>query len=201
MSLIAKLKADQLEARKSRDTVAATLLTTLLGEASMVTEDEFKAAEAVALKAESVEDRDARRASGDGFVVPPIPVTVPITDEKVIATITKFLKGAKSNAELLEKEFERAMGHPSTDGKTRLLEDGQREFMANIVPKMRATDREIEILTSYLPKQMTEDELREAVSTFKAANPDANMGVIMAHLKTNFAGLYDGKMASQIAKG
>lgn len=34
--LIEKIKADQVEARKARNTVAATLLTTLLGEANMV---------------------------------------------------------------------------------------------------------------------------------------------------------------------
>jgi uncharacterized protein YqeY len=36
MSLIEKIKASQVEARKARNTLAATLLTTLLGEANMV---------------------------------------------------------------------------------------------------------------------------------------------------------------------
>jgi len=179
--LIEKIKADQLEARKARDTVAATLLSTLLGEASSVSEEEFKAAAAKTPEGETV--------------------VVPITDEKVTATVTKFLKGAKQTAELLEAEFTRVLGHSSSDGKTYLMKDGDREFMEGIVPKMRATDREIAILSGYLPKQMTNYELADAINAFKAANPDANMGAIMAHLKANFAGLYDGKAASQIAKG
>lgn len=36
MSLIEKIKQDQIEARKTKNSVAATLLTTLLGEANMV---------------------------------------------------------------------------------------------------------------------------------------------------------------------
>ena len=178
--LIDRIRADHLEARKSRDIVATSLLTTLIGESTTVTEAEYAA---------------ALKASDDGTA------TVAITDEKVMATITKFLKNLKQTRDLYEQEFERVMGHPSNDMKTHPLSEDGRVFMENMVPKMRQVDREIEILTAFMPKQMTEDELRAAIEHFKAANPGANMGAIMGYLKAEFAGLYDGKMASQIAKG
>ncbi len=171
MSLLDTLKADQLAARKSSDKIAAPLLTTLIGEASKVSDEDFKKGQ------------------------------TEITDEKVLRTITKFLKGAVETKGILEAEFTRVMGHPSTDGQTRPLSDEGRVFMEGIVPKMRAVDREIAILTAYQPQQMTRDELAAEIASFKAANADANVGGIMAHLKANFAGLYDGKMASELARG
>ena len=48
---------------------------------------------------------------------------------------------------------------------------------------------------------MTESELRKVIDDFRAQNPDANVGTIMAHLKTNFGGQYDGKTASALARG
>ena len=40
----------------------------------------------------------------------------------------------------------------------------EREFMERFVPKMRATDYEIEILHRYIPAQLTEDKLREVIA-------------------------------------
>ena len=171
MALLEQIKADQLTARKTKDTVATALLTTLIGEATKVSDEEFKKGQ------------------------------VEITDEKVIVTIKKFLKGAEETKARLDAEFTRVMGHGPDDGKTRTLSEEGRAFMEGIVPKMRTTEREIAILNGFLPQQMDEFQLREAIDAFKAANPDANMGGIMAHLKANYAGLYDGKLASQIAKG
>jgi uncharacterized protein YqeY len=152
--LIDRIRADQLAARKARDSVAAGLLTTLIGEATTVGEEEFRAA------AEA-----ARRDDGDA-----VAVSVPITDEKVTGTIVKFLKNAKANRELMK----------TSDAKT---------------------EREIEILSAYLPQQMTEAELRAAIEGFRRDNPGAGVGAVMAFLKANHAGLYDGKLASQLAKG
>lgn len=55
---------------------------------------------------------------------------------------------------------------------------------------------EREILLSYLPQQMSADELKAALSKSGAKN----IGEAMKYLKTNHDGLYDGKMASEIAK-
>lgn len=56
---------------------------------------------------------------------------------------------------------------------------------------------EDQILQPYLPKQLTEGELTDII---KASGTD-NMGKAMGYLKQNYAGLYDGKLASTIAKG
>lgn len=136
MSLIDTIKADQLTARKNREAIRASLLTTLLGEANMVA-------------------KNANREKP--------------TDDEVTAVIRKFLKG---NAEVLAHA------------------DDADSLVAS---------KEKEVLESYLPKQMTEDELWVAVKK-AIAEGATNVGAVMGYLKTNHAGLYDGKMASTLIK-
>lgn len=59
---------------------------------------------------------------------------------------------------------------------------------------------ELAVIESYLPKQMSEQEIEVALLTFKGSNPSANMGTAMSFLKEKFAGQYDGKVASAVAK-
>lgn len=49
---------------------------------------------------------------------------------------------------------------------------------------------------SLLPKQLSEDDLKSLIS---AMNPN-NIGEVMKELKENYAGRFDGKLASKIAK-
>ena len=163
--LIDKIRADQLAARKARDSVAAALLTTLIGEATSVSEEEFDKARAAA--------EAARTADGAGPAAP-LAVSVPITDEKVTATIVKFLKNARANRQLMQTSDARSLAK---------------------------IEREIDLLSAYLPRQMTEAELSAAIALFRRDNPGAGVGAVMAFLKASHAGLYDGKMASQLAKG
>lgn len=156
MALLDELKADQLAARKSNDRLKADLLTTLIGEATQITTEEFKRG------------------------------VTEVTDEKVVATVAKFSKNTKLTLENLASE------------RTRLVEAGG--DASKVDERLKAAETELAILSSYGPKQMTEAELREAINAFKAQNPDANVGAIMAHLKTSFAGQYDGKAASALAK-
>ena len=157
MALLDEFKADQLAARKSNDRLKADLLTTLIGEATQITTEEFKRG------------------------------VTEITDEKVAATVAKFLKNTKLTLENLASE------------RARLIEAGG--DTSKIDQRTKAAETELAILSSYGPKQMTESELRQAIDDFRAANPDANVGTIMAHLKTNFGGQYDGKAASALARG
>ena len=53
---------------------------------------------------------------------------------------------------------------------------------------------EREILEQFLPQQLTESTL------FAVAKTQPDMPTFMKHLKENFAGQYDGKLASMIAK-
>lgn len=157
MALLDQLKADQLAARKQNDRLKADLLTTLIGEATQITTEEFKRG------------------------------VTEVTDDKVVATVAKFSKNIKLTLENLASE------------RARLAEAGGDASKVN--ERIEAAETELAILSSYGPKQMTEAELRAAIDAFKASNPDANVGAIMAHLKTNFGGQYDGKAASALAKG
>lgn len=156
MALLDDLKADQLAARKLSDRLKADVLTTLIGEATQITTEEFKRG------------------------------VTEVTDEKVAATIAKFVKNTKLTLENLAAE------------RARLVAAGA--DASKVDERVKAAETELAILSSYGPKQMTESELREAIDDFKAQNPGANVGMIMAHLKTNFGGQYDGKAASALAK-
>ena len=64
-------------------------------------------------------------------------------------------------------------------------------------------DVEVKFLEQFVPKQVSSDELRGIISEFITVNnlSDAkSLGLVMSHLKTNYAGLYDGSLASTIAK-
>ena len=159
MNLIDQITADQLTARKTRDKIAATVLTTLIGEATKIP--------------------PAKQLSKDEYV----PVQNEITDDKVRKAIIKFVKGATETKNIL-------LEAKNSDSKI----DGLDERIATAT-------REIEILMAYLPDQMSEDEIRSAIASFKDQNPDANMGQVMVYLKTNFDGKYDAKLASQMVKG
>lgn len=156
MALLDQLKADQLAARKLNHRLKADVLTTLIGETTQITTEEFKRG------------------------------VTEVTDEKVVATVAKFLKNTKLTLENLATE------------RARLIEAGG--DTSKVDERTKAAETELAILSSYGPKQMTESELREVINDFRARNPDANVGAIMAHLKTSFGGQYDGKMASTLAK-
>jgi uncharacterized protein YqeY len=59
---------------------------------------------------------------------------------------------------------------------------------------------EIAIIEEFMPKQMTAAELEAALVEYKTSTPGAVMGTAMKFLKERFAGQYDGKSASEIAK-
>lgn len=61
------------------------------------------------------------------------------------------------------------------------------------------TKLEIDTLTIYLPKQMSEAALLEAIDAGIKSGHTA-IGPLMGYLKTNFEGQYDGKQASQLVR-
>ena len=71
---------------------------------------------------------------------------------------------------------------------------------ANRAETMERAEKDLKVLEAFLPKQMSREELEGHAKTFIAANAGANMGVVMKHLKENFDGQYDGKMASELIK-
>ena len=150
MTLLAKLKADSLQARKDGNKVAANLLVTLVSEATMV--------------GKNADNRDS-------------------TDEEVQRVVKKFLDNA-------------------IETRNHLLKNGATENRVTCDwQPIDGVNMEITILNSYMPEQLTEELLRHEIRKFKTENDDkVNIGQIMKHLQTNFAGQYDGKLASQIAK-
>lgn len=65
--------------------------------------------------------------------------------------------------------------------------------------------QDIALLQSFLPQQLSESELQSIVSMFvlgflSAGEAMPQMGVVMNHLKTKYAGRYDGKLASAVVR-
>lgn len=98
----------------------------------------------------------------------------PISDETILATIKNELKQRKESLEFAEKD--------------------------NREDEVSQLKTEIQIIENYLPSQMSEEQLSEIIKTFLDKNAGANIGQIMGHLKANYAGQYDGKLASTLAK-
>ena len=75
------------------------------------------------------------------------------------------------------------------------------EFVAKAKPDdVAKLNQEIATIEGFLPKQMSSSELEAAITKIKTDNPAANMGVVMKVLKEQHSGLYDSKMASELAK-
>jgi uncharacterized protein YqeY len=61
---------------------------------------------------------------------------------------------------------------------------------------------EIEVIERYLPKQLSEDEAREAITAIVAelgASSKKELGRVMKEIKARFPGQVDGKLAASIA--
>lgn len=65
---------------------------------------------------------------------------------------------------------------------------------------MEVLQKEKEILESYLPKQMTEKELKAFFENEIVVSGGKEVGILMKALKNQRAGQYDGKMAAEVVK-
>lgn len=75
--------------------------------------------------------------------------------------------------------------------------------MVTNLKEMDGDEEEISILEDYLPKQMSESEMRHKVREIINDNEIdsmAGMGLIMSHFKNNFDGTYDGRALSTIVR-
>ena len=98
-----------------------------------------------------------------------------VKDEDCVATLKKFQKSAKENIEIFKKA--------NRDSSQ--------------------AEEETEIIEGYLPKQLSEEELKVIIDGIVAALPEKNpklMGKIMGELNQKYSGQFDGKSASQLAK-
>ncbi len=107
------------------------------------------------------------------------------TDEEVIRTIRKFIKTLEETRTLLNSKG--PFDETTPEGMS----------LINAAAK---TNYEISSLEKYIPKQMTDDDIRAVILKFVATTPGANIGSVMKFLKEFHLGMYDGKAASRIAK-
>ena len=141
MSVLNDIKENLTIARKARDRVGITLLTTLYGEASM--------------KGKNNGNRES-------------------TDEEVVATVRKFIKNVK---EVVEHT-------PSVIARKQL-------------------ELEILVYEEYLPTQLTVQQLSDIIAKIITDNDISipkGMGRVMKELSAQYAGRYDGKLASEIVR-
>lgn len=71
---------------------------------------------------------------------------------------------------------------------------------ANRTDLVEQNEAEVKILQKYLGDQISEEKLRELISGLIAGGAD-NIGKIMGALNKDYKGKFEGKIASEIAKG
>lgn len=142
MTILNNIREKSIEARKSKDSVASSLLVTLLSEVAMI-------------------GKNANRET---------------TDAEAVAVIKKFINNNKETLGLV-LEIDEVRGN--------------------------ALAREIAILETFLPTQLSADDLETVIKTIiyevKATTPK-EMGVVMKTLKERHEGTYDSKVASDLVK-
>lgn len=63
------------------------------------------------------------------------------------------------------------------------------------------TEKEIEILKAYMPKELSEDEVKAFIKEIMANAPSiANAGMVMKELTPKIKGQFDGKRANELVK-
>ena len=143
MTLLEKIKQDNIAARKAKNTAKSALLTTLVSEIS------------------NIGKNDGNRET---------------TEPESIAVVKKFIKGVDETLKALEF---------SSDGRV-------------LVAQL-----EKEVLESYLPTQLSVEELSLVIAALVSNLPDRSlkqMGAVMKMLKEQYDGQFDGKTASGIIK-
>ena len=67
-------------------------------------------------------------------------------------------------------------------------------------PMHAQTKAEIEIIAEFLPKQLSEDEVKQLIEEIKSSLDAPNMGAIMKELSPKIKGKFNGKQASDLVK-
>jgi hypothetical protein len=107
-------------------------------------------------------------------------------------TILSVLKGAVTKVNKIPEDVE-VVASVKTMIKTH-----NNSMVEHNAPTL--TDGEQTTLEGYLPSQMSEGDIESVVEKYLADNEVNSMGQIMGHLKSNFGGQYDGKLASTVVK-
>ncbi len=96
------------------------------------------------------------------------------TDAEILKIINKLVKQGKDAADQYK-----------TAGRTDLYEN---------------ETKQVAVLETYLPKQLTDDEISIEIDKVMSETGSTNMGILMKELNTRLAGRADGKTISKILK-
>lgn len=142
-------------------------------------------------------------------------------EEQIMARLKEAMKAKDEDslrglraikAEIIKAKTEPgAGGQISEEGELKMLQKlvKQRKDSLEIYEKQNREDlaqkerSELAIIEQFLPKQMSEDELRTALQVIIAetgASSAADMGKVMGRATKEFAGKADGKMVANIVK-
>ena len=125
-------------------------------------------------------------------------------DELKKDTITMLraaiLQVEKDDKKVLTQSEMEAIVAKQIKSRKESLDDYKKANRDDIVSKI---EKEIEILTEYLPEQLTLDEIKklvsEAIEKTGAASP-RDMGKVMQEIRPKIAGKADGKVVSDMVK-
>jgi uncharacterized protein YqeY len=112
------------------------------------------------------------------------------------AMIEKNLKKL-SILRVLKSELQRI--EQTSNGKIILTDADVVKVVKKMIEGVKLTsndENELGILNVFLPKQLTNEQIKETLSILGLNN----LGEIMKYFKTNFDGQYDGKILSNIIK-
>lgn len=114
---------------------------------------------------------------------------------KTAITVAKTAPGAPS--ELTDGDIQKIIQKlvkQRKDSAEQYIAAGRQELADNELAEMS-------VMEGYLPKQLSEQDIRNVIANLKASsNTSCNMGIIMKYFKENYSGQYDGKTVSIIAK-
>lgn len=116
----------------------------------------------------------------------------------------KALEAVISKCMLLSVE-KKAQGSELTDSDTlsiiqKTIKELNEELLsfkeAGRLDNVKDLELQVKAISSYLPKQLSEEEIKEIIGTL----PDKSIPFVMKHFKTNYQGQVDMKLVSKLAK-
>lgn len=128
--------------------------------------------------------------------------------QKIAEKLTLAMKNKDAEAisifRVFKGEIERA--EQSSSGKVELSDTEISKLakrMIENIKESKGSEKEMEILGEFVPKQLGPDEIFNLAFEFVASADISSMkemGKVMQHFKSNYDGLYDGKVLSDACK-
>jgi uncharacterized protein YqeY len=126
---------------------------------------------------------------------------------KLIEQIKKDFMVAYKAKEMEKKDFigllKSEVTKESKDPEDAYIVSKIKSMIKNAAATDSLSESELEILNGYLPEQLSDDKLSDIISEFiksEELSGMKDMGKVMGYLKSNYDGLYDGKLASTLVK-